>query len=69
MKNDDYNSSEEPKAKVTITVEYNGETWEEEGECAANYFYDDLGDIVAGIDYDVRQSYIKRQELKEALRK
>lgn len=60
---------EELKAQVTITVEYNGRTWEEDGECAANYFYDDLGDIVAGIDYEVREEFSKRQKLKEELRK
>jgi len=60
---------EETKAQVTITVEYNGQTWEEEGECAPNYFYDDLGDIVAEIDYEVREEFSKRQKLKGELRK
>ena len=60
---------EESKAKVTIIVEYAGKTWEEDGECDPNYFYDDLGDIVAGIDYEVREECSKRLKLKEELRK
>jgi hypothetical protein len=61
--------AERPKAKVEITVTYAGKEWWDEGECDPMYFYDELGDLVAGIDYEVREECKKREDLKEALRK
>lgn len=57
-----------PKAHVEIYVTYCGQEWEEEGECEPQYFYDDLADVVAGIDYEVREAARKRETLKEKLR-
>lgn len=58
-----------PTAHVEITVTYCGQVWEDEGECSPQYFYDELGDVVAGIDYEVREAEKKREELKEKLRR
>ena len=60
--------AEKPKAHVEIYVTYAGQEWEDEGDCDPQYFYSDLGDVVAGIDYEVREAEKKREDLKEALR-
>lgn len=60
--------SDLPKAKVTVSVEYLGEYFEEEGEVDGLNFWDDLGDVVAGIDYLVREAAEKRLKVKSALK-
>jgi hypothetical protein len=59
----------ESKAKVEITVTYAGKEWWEEGECDPTYLHEDLLDLIAGIDYEVREECLKRRKLKEDLRK
>jgi hypothetical protein len=57
------------KAEVEIYVRYAGKEWSDSGECDPEYLYDDLSDLVAGIDYDVREEYEKRRKLLEDLKK
>jgi hypothetical protein len=51
------------KAKIEIYVSYAGEEYCEEGECDPEYFYDDLGDIVAVLDCILREKSRARKEL------
>lgn len=60
---------EKSKAEVEITVKYAGKEWEEwSDEIDPEYLHESLGDLIAGIDCDVRDEYRKREKLKSNLR-
>ena len=60
---------ETSKAEVEITVKYAGKEWEEwSDEIDPEYLHESLGDLIAGIDCDVRDEYRKREKLKSELR-
>jgi len=60
----------EPKAKISIHVEYLGEEYdvnEDEMDVSCG-FWDALGDVVAVLDYDIQEAREKRLKLKAELK-